>query len=152
MLIEFNEESKINIYNGAFLFLRHIIAQSKRTTVIEEKIDLTKYPNLILLQMIKGIVMHPKFMEYQHLIKSNSEIVYCIYQMIESYYQKFTINEWKIALSTIFKIHNGDVELKKIVFYNQFIFNIIKSLYITNNPTFFEDEDFNEIIAQFLSI
>ena len=152
MLIEFNEESKINIYNGAFLFLRHIIAQSKRTTVIEEKIDLTKYPNLILLQMIKGIVMHPKFMEYQHLIKSNIEIVYCIYQMIESYYQKFTINEWKIALSTIFKIHNGDVELKKIVFYNQFIFNIIKSLYITNNPTFFEDEDFNEIIAQFLSI
>ena len=38
------------------------------------------------------------------------------------------------------------------MFYFLFIFNIIKSLYITNNPTFFEDEDFNEIIAQFLSI
>ena len=38
------------------------------------------------------------------------------------------------------------------MFFNQYIFNIIKIFHIKINPTFFENKDFNEIIMNFLTI
>ena len=151
LLIEFNSDIKINIYNGAFLFLQHLIAQSN-SIKDNELIQLINYSSLNILQIIKGIIIHPNFIEYQQQLRCNLEIIHCIYQIIKCNYQQFTINEWKSALSVIIKIHSGDNELKREMFFNQYIFNTIKIFHIKINPTFFENKDFNEIIMNFLTI
>ena len=92
LLIEFNSDIKINIYNGAFLFLQHLIAQSN-SIKDNELIQLINYSSLNILQIIKGIIIHPNFIEYQQQLRCNLEIIHCIYQIIKCNYQQFTINE-----------------------------------------------------------